>query len=105
MRWLALFGVVGMLSGCPDDGNINLGDMAVRPSPGPDMTIVVPIGGDCMANTDCRAGASPTCLKGRGATTGFCTATCQDDSDCGDGTCVYEQSGQTCGADGGAPDV
>src|SRR5262245_58952794 len=90
MRWLAVLGFVGMLSGCGDDNPTNTGDMAVKPDLGPDMTVVVPIGGDCMANTDCRAGASPTCLKARGQTSGFCSATCQDDTDCGDnGTCVF----------------
>jgi hypothetical protein len=51
---------------------------------------VIPIGGQCNFDYDCRTGTNPTCRKNKNTRTGMCTADCLIDDDCGDGNvCLF----------------
>jgi hypothetical protein len=85
-------------AGCSDDETARPMDMAVADlaaaldlQPGPS------IGADCRTNTDCRDGNTPTCFKASGSVTGFCSAKCTKNTDCGNAaTCVQFSDGNFC---------
>jgi hypothetical protein len=96
-RSLWVVALLALTGGCDDSGQNQNPDLAAKKvfDASLDQSGAA-IGAECTTDANCKTGTMPSCFKAaRG--TGFCTANCQTDADCGSlSSCITFSDGKFC---------